>query len=154
MTGAFGIVFLALAESMPVGVPLAVPARDSRRLGLGPTRDVVMIDADGSTDPAEIPELSDLDDGCVFAGGPVKWLHPANPPKPAALAGTGAPTRKGVPCRSRSSRDSVVKAGAAAGDRRAGQRRRRAGGAGACRYSGSRSSTRREASRLWPACRA
>ena len=25
--------------------------------------------------------------GKVFAGGPVKWLHPANPPKPAALAG-------------------------------------------------------------------
>jgi serine/threonine protein kinase len=25
--------------------------------------------------------------GKVFSGGPVKWLHPANPPKPAALAG-------------------------------------------------------------------
>ncbi len=25
--------------------------------------------------------------GKVFAGGPVRWLHPANPPKPAALAG-------------------------------------------------------------------
>jgi hypothetical protein len=25
--------------------------------------------------------------GKVFAGGPVRWLHPANPPKPAELGG-------------------------------------------------------------------